>query len=71
MIRPNNLECFYLAITFQSSPTFALAYWALSSATKRKSFITLTPGAIFMAFISLLTVDDDLLDTPRNEISVH
>ena len=83
MMRPNKLECLYLAITFQSSLTYAgntrslskkealkdapigfalalpsnsktywkgfpranrLAYWALSSVTKEKSFITLTPG---------------------------
>jgi hypothetical protein len=82
-MRPIKLECLYLAITIQSSLTFAgntrslpkkealkdapvgfalalpsnsktywkgfpranlLAHWALSSVTKEKSFITLTPG---------------------------
>jgi hypothetical protein len=28
-------------------------------------------AAIFMAFLGLLTVDDDLLDVPRNEINVY
>ena len=93
-MRPNKLECLYLAITFQPSLTIVgntrslpkkkalkdapigfalvlpsnsktylkgfpranhLAYWALSSVKKEKSFITLTPGAnVIKLFLSVI-----------------
>ncbi len=52
-----------MAITFQSSLTFDLAYLASSTVMKEKSFITLTPGVNVIELIpSLLMMRPNKLE---------